>query len=198
MLRSSSGAVLLNRSPAPASSALFPDDSIETQKDSLARIEASGSAADINPETILEFEGDELVLEHGSISVNTSHRMRVRVGCLIIEPVGDDWTHYEVVDVDGKVNVSALKHDVNINARSKNLERVSKTGHSDRVTVREGERKTREDKCAEAEPQSHGPITAEAAILNSIQAKLLGGAAIAALTCWALCRGDDPVSPKDP
>ncbi len=198
MLRSSSGAVLLNRNPAPASSALFPDDSIETQKDSLARIEASGSAADINPETILEFEGNELVLEHGSISVNTSHRMRVRVGCLIVEPVDDDWTHYEVVDVDGKVNVSALKRDVNINERSKNLERVSKSGHSDRVTVREGQRKTRDDKCAAAEPQSHGPIAAAAPILNSIQAKLLGGGAIAALTCWALCRGDDPVSPKDP
>jgi hypothetical protein len=198
MLRSSSGAVLLNRNPAPASSALFSDDYIETQKDALARIEASGSAADINPETILEFEGDELVLEHGSISVNTSRRMRVRVGCLIIEPVGDDWTHYEVVDVDGKVNVSALKHDVNINERSKNLERVSKRGHSDRVTVREGQQKTRDDKCAAAEPQSHGPIAAEAAILNSIQAKVLGGAAVAALTCWALCHGDDPVSPKDP
>lgn len=198
MLRSGSGTVLLNRNPAQPSSALFPDDLIETQKDSPARIEATGSAADINPETLVQFEGDELVLEHGSLSVNTSRGLRVRAGCLIITPVNADWTHYDVVDVDGKVTVSALKNDVNINSRSTNLERVARSGHSDRVTVREGERKTRADKCGAAETQSSGPITADNAILNSLRAKIIGGAVIGGVICLGLCHGDDPISPAHP
>ena len=75
MLRSDGVGVLVNKSPAPASIALFSDDLIETQKTAVARIEASGSAADINSETMVQFEGNELVLDHGSLSVNTSRGM---------------------------------------------------------------------------------------------------------------------------
>jgi len=198
MLRTSGGNVLLNRSPAPASSALFPDDLIETQKQTVARIEASGSAADINPETLVQYENGELVLDHGSLSVNTSRGLRVRAGCLVITPVNADWTHYEVVDVDGKVTVSAIKNDVYMNSRSTNLERVSRNGHSDRVTVRESQQKSRSEKCGGADNPSSGPITAAGAVLNSWQAKVIGGIVIGTLTCWALGHGDDPVSPKDP
>ena len=198
MLRTSSGDVQLNHSPAPPSSALFSGDLIETGKQSLARIEANGSVADINPETLVEFQGHELVLDHGSVSVNTSRGLRVRAGCLIITPVNADWTRYDVIDVDGKVTVSAIKNDVYMNSRSTNLERVAKSGHSDRAMVREGQQKSRADKCGGAENPSSGPITAAGAMLNSSQARIIGVAAIGALTCWALCRSDDPVSPKAP
>ena len=67
--------VLVNKNPAPASIALFPNDLIETQKAVVARIEVTGSSADINPETVVQFEGNELVLDHGSLSVNTSRGM---------------------------------------------------------------------------------------------------------------------------
>ena len=54
MLGSNSGP-LLNKNPAPASSALFPGDLIETQKNAVARIEATGPAAVIDPETMVQF-----------------------------------------------------------------------------------------------------------------------------------------------
>ena len=112
MLRSNGIGVILNKNPAPASIALFPNDLVETQKNAAARIEVSGSTADINVDTMVQFEGDELVLDHGSLSVNTSRGLRVRVGCLTVTPVNDTvWTHYDVIDVDGKVSVSALKSD---------------------------------------------------------------------------------------
>jgi hypothetical protein len=119
MLRSNGVGVLVNKSPAPASIALFSDDFVETQKNAaLARIDISGSAADINAETVVQFEGNELVLDHGSLSVNTSRGMTVRVGCLTITPANNaEWTHYDVADLNGKVNVSALKNDVNIDER---------------------------------------------------------------------------------
>jgi len=55
VLRSNSG-VFLNKNAAPATSALFPDDLVETQKNAVARIEAAGSTADISPETVVQFE----------------------------------------------------------------------------------------------------------------------------------------------
>ena len=126
MLRSNGIGVSVNKASVPASIALFPKDLVETQKQSVARIEASGSTADISPETIVQFNGDELVLEHGSLSVNTSRGVRVRVGCLTVTPVNDAaWTHYDVTDLDGKVTVSSLKLDVYIDARSRTCSRPS-------------------------------------------------------------------------
>jgi ferric-dicitrate binding protein FerR (iron transport regulator) len=113
MLRGNGG-VLLNRSAAPASAALFPGDTVETQPKAAARIELTGSAVDLNAETIVEFESGEIVLDHGSLSVNTSRSLRVRVGCLSVTPVNPAWTQFEVTDLDGRVTVSALKSDVNI------------------------------------------------------------------------------------
>ena len=100
---------------------------------------------------MVQFEGNELVLDHGSLSVNTSRGLRVRVGCLTVTPVNDaQWTHYDVVDCDGKVTVSALKNDVYIDARSSNPQQARQSSRSSRVTVREGEQKSREEKCGGA------------------------------------------------
>jgi hypothetical protein len=197
MLRST-GAVLVNRNPALPSSALFSHDLIETQHEAAARIEAAGSTADINPETVIQYDGDELVLEHGSVSVNTSRRMRVRVGCLTVTPVNADWTHYDVTDTDGKVKVSALKSDVYFEARSSNPQKAKQPGQSERVIVHESEQKSREEKCGAAEVKQSARFPGLGAALNSPWAKGAGLVGIGVLTCWALCRGDDPVSPTQP
>jgi hypothetical protein len=157
MLRSNSGA-LLNKNPAPASSALFPGDLIETQKNAVARIEATGSTADINPETMVQFEGEELVPEHGSLSVSTTRGLKVREGCLTVTLVYADWTHYDVTDLDGKVTLSALKNDVNIDARPSNPQQARPSARSGRTTVREGEQKSRDEKCGAAVPQSSSTV----------------------------------------
>jgi hypothetical protein len=199
MLRSNGIGVLVNKNPAPASIALFPDALIETQAAAVARIEETGSSADINPETMVEYQTDELVLDHGSLSVNTSRGLRVRIGCLTITPAnGDQWTHYDVVDVDGKVTVSALKNDVNIDARSRSSEQAKQPEHSNRITVREGERKSREDKCGGdfKSPQSSGG----GPFMDSPYVKWSAVGIIGVLTCWALCRNTDanPLSPAAP
>jgi hypothetical protein len=195
MLRSNGIGVILNKNPAPASSALFPNDLVETQKNAAARIEASGSTADINVDTMVQFEGNELVLDHGSLSVNTSHGLRVRVGCLTIAPVNDTvWTHYDLVDVDGKVAISALKSDVYIDAHTKNLEQAKQSARSNRVIVHESERKSREEKCGAAYT-----LTTGGAILNSPWAIGAGIAAVGFMTCLGLiCRNGDPMSPTKP
>lgn len=198
ILRSNPG-VLLNKNPAPVSSALFPDDLVETPQKSVARIEATGSTADISPDTIVQFEGDELVLEHGSLSVSTTRQLRVRVGCLTVTPVNADWTQYEVSDIDGKVEVSAVKDDVYIDARSSNPQNARRSHLSERTLVREGERKSRDEMCGAAAPVSSGsPIAAKGAILNSPYVKWSAIGVIGVLTCYALCQSDDALSPSHP
>lgn len=199
MLRSNPG-VLLNKNPTAASSALFPDDLVETPQKAVARIEATGSTADINPDTMVQFEVDELVLEHGTLSVSTTRGLRVRVGCVTVTPVHTDWTHYDVTDVNGKVTVSALKNDVYIDARSSNPQQAKQSAaHSGRIIVREGEQKSRDEKCGGAAiPGSSNSVPGVGAILNSPFAKLAGLAAIGGLACWGLCHGDDAISPSRP
>lgn len=194
----SNGSVLLNKNPAPNPSALYRDDLIETQKAAGARIEASGSAADLNPETMLQFEVDELVLDHGSLSVNTSRGLRVRIGCVTVTPVNvADWTHYEVTDVDGKISVSASKSDVYIDSRTSNRQQAGTRTRSDRVIVHEGEQKSRGEKCA-AGDLKEGRVAGQGAIMNSTWTRSAAGIGIGVLTCWALCRSDNPLSPSDP
>ena len=199
MLRSNGVGVSVNKNSVPASTALFSKDLVETQKQSVARIEVTGSAAEISPETMVQFDGDELVLEHGSLSVNTSRGLRVRVGCLTVTPLNDaEWTHYDVTDRDGKVTVSALKLDVYIDAGSRNPQQAKQPTHSNRVTVREGERKSREEKCGAGYLDKTSWIAAKGAILNSPWAIGTGAVAIGVITCFALCQNDNPVSPAKP
>jgi hypothetical protein len=200
ILRSDGVGVMVNRNPALPSVALFPDDFIETQKAAVARIEASGSTADLSPETIVQFDGDELVLDHGGLSVNTSRGMQVRVGCVTITPVNNaEWTHYDVVDRDGKVTVSASKNDVYIDARSRKEQQAKPSSHSSRDIVREGERKSREEKCGGAYPPAPASAAGAGAIMNSPWVLAAAAGGVAVILCMGLlCRDDDAMSPAKP
>jgi hypothetical protein len=186
------GGVWLNGNPAPNSSAIFLHDLVQTQKSNWAKIDAKGSTATVQPDTIVQFEGDELVLEHGGVQMNTSLGMKVRVNCITVIPLTQDLSRYEVIDVDGKVRVAAHQSDVKIHYRLA-ATRLSKQARSSDVTVHQGEQVTREERCgAPAKPAAE--LSAAGPILSSPWAIGIGGAAVIAVTCWALCRGDEPVS----
>ena len=191
------GGALLNGNPAPASIAIFANDTVETRAQQQATINAAGSSVMLQPETLVQFEGDELILDHGTLLVSTSRGLRVRVGCITVTPATGEWTQYDVTDIDGKVKVAARKRDVNIDARGSKLQSARSGGQSQRVSVREGEQKTREEQCGVA-PRSPGHIAAKGAILNSPWVIGSSAAAIVVGTCLILCHGDDPVSPSVP
>jgi hypothetical protein len=192
----SDGGVWLNGNPAPNSSAIFPQDVIQTQKENQAKIDADGSSVTVQSETIVQFEGDEIVLDHGSVQVNTSRGMKVRVNCMTVIPVTQEWTHYDVIDVDGKMRVVAYQNDVNIHYQVATARRPKPAGLSD-VTVHQGEQTTREERCGVAARPAE-IIDAKAAILNSTWAKLAGGGALVSICIFLVCRGDDPISPSKP
>ncbi len=189
----SDGGTWLNGKPAPASSAIFPNDYIQTQAAHSAKIDVEGSTAMMLPDTVVQFEGDELVLDHGSLQLSTARQMKVRVNCVTVIPVTADWTQYDVSDIDGKVKVSAYKKDVKIHAPG--AARRSKQGASTDNIVHEGERSTRDEKCGAAgrpaEVDGKGPL------LDSIWAKGVGVGLIG-LACLIVCRTEDPVSPSKP
>jgi ferric-dicitrate binding protein FerR (iron transport regulator) len=196
MLRTN-GSVLLNGSSVPASSAIYSNDSIETRSDAVARIEISGTTVDISAETVVQFEGDAIRLDHGRLSVNTSRAFRVYVGCLTVTPVKQDWTQYDVTDRDGTVTVAALKDDVNIDSRSPNAQSAKAPAKSERVSVRQGEQKSREEKCAAAyrpaDADAKGPILNSPYIVGPAGGIIVGGT-----LCLLLCWNNQPLSPSCP
>lgn len=201
MLQSQGEGTLVNGSIAPASIAIFPNDQVQTPKTVGSRIQLTGSVADLNPETIVQYQADELVLDHGSLSVNTSRGMRVRVGCITITPVHDNvWTHYDVKDVNGRVDVASSKDDVYISAHSKNLMDVKQQEkeRANRTIVHEGEQKSREEKCGGGYYQPAQAVDGIGGLFNSWQAITIGSLIVAGITCYALCRGSEPESPKCP
>jgi hypothetical protein len=198
ILHSSGQGVLVNGSSVAESAAIFDNDLIQTEKASPARIQMTGSSATIEPETVLQFAVEELALDHGSLSVYTSVGLRVRVGCITITPVNpSSETLYEVIDRDGKVTVHASRSDVYIDAKEKQPRDVRSASRSKRDIVHEGEQKSREEKCAGAAIKAQR-VPGVGGVLNSPWAVMIGGGAAAVLTCWSLCRDDDPISPSKP
>ncbi len=192
----SDGGVWLNGQPAPNSSAIFPHDLVQTRPESTAKVDIDGSTVTIQPDTLVQFEGDELVLDHGSLQLNSARGMRVRVNCMTVVPLTQEWTRYTVIDAGGKVVVAAYENDVKIHYRHVASQRSKDTGSPD-VTVHRGEQVTRDERCgARAKPAQI--LDANGAILNSTWARGTGIVAISVLTCWALCRGNEPVSPEKP
>jgi hypothetical protein len=153
------GGVWVNGTEVSDSTAIFPGDLLETKPGFAANLTADGSAVLIQPESIVKFQGDVLILEHGSVSVGTSKAMRVQVNCLTVVPVSTDWTKYDVTDVTGKVVVAAHKSDVKINHEG-GLAKLSKESETARgATVHEGEQSTREESVvcgAPPEPATSG------------------------------------------
>jgi hypothetical protein len=191
----SDGGTLLNGSPAPASAAVFPDSLVQTRAGHGARIDVAGSSILVLPGTEMQFQGDVLALTHGSLQLVTTSKMEVLVGCIRITPTTPDRTEYEVTDIDGKVRIAASKNDVEVHVRGGALGKA-KPGKSLDIILREGQTASRQERCAGAfDPRQVagiGPALDNPWVIGT------GVTAIGILTCWALCQGDNPVSPSIP
>jgi hypothetical protein len=184
------GTAWINGGTVPRSSAIFPGDLVQTQSDSMAHINASGSSVMILANSLVKFEGAAVSLEHGGVSVATSKGMVTRAGEVTVAPATDAWTEFEVADLDGTVQIVARKGDVSIS---------DGTGASS--TLAQGEQTTVEDSQARKKDKRKGAGAVPAAtrgILDSPYAIWIGAGAIGGLVLWVLLQGDDPLSPSDP
>lgn len=136
------GGVWVNQYEAPDSTAVFPGDLIETRPGFSANLTLEGSTVQLQPETVGKFQSDFFALDHGLVAVGTSRSYKVKVNCLTVVPVTNDWTQYEVADVNRTVQVAARKSDVRVERESGHLKPSAENETARGEIVHEGEQKS--------------------------------------------------------
>jgi ribosomal 50S subunit-recycling heat shock protein len=186
------GEVWVNGYEAHDSSAVFPGDVIETKAGSSANLSLDGSTVLIAPESVSKFQGDLLELDHGGVSVATSKSFKVRVNCMLVVPVLNDWTQYVVTDVNRTVQVAARKLDVNVDhERGHGKEAPEPQPSQQRASVHEGEQKSYD------ETEVCGPAARPTSALAGISPKwIAAGAAGAGILIWLLIHGGGTTKPQ--
>jgi hypothetical protein len=183
------GTAWINGNQVPHTSAVFSGDVVQTHTDAPANLNALGSNVVIMPESLVEFEGNAVCVEHGQVNIVTSRQMLAYAGGLTVTPVTPDSTQYEVTDVDGSVHIAARKGDVKI------------SDHSGSSTLAEGQQITKDssrdrNRCGKKgggaiPPGTGGIMSSPAAIWTATG--VVGGVMI-----WVFTRPDDPISPSSP
>jgi len=151
------GGVWVNGYEAHDSSAVFPGDVIETKPDSSANLSLDGSTILLAPETVGKFQSDVFEMDHGVVSVVTTKSFKVRVNCIRVFPVLNEWTQYVVSDLSASIQVSAKKLDVNVEHEQGRGKPTPQNEASQRASVHEGEQKTyNESEICGAPPTPNG------------------------------------------
>jgi len=193
------GGVWLNGYEAHDSSAVFAGDIIETKAGSSANLSIEGTTVLLAPESVSKFQGDLLELDHGGVSVGTSRGFKVRVNCILVVPVLNEWTQYSVTDVSGTVQVAARKLDVNVeHERGRGKETPANPAAQQRASVHEGEQASYDETEVCGAPA--GPAGAGQGVNPKWIAAGAGGAGI---LIWLLIHNGGnpttpPVSPASP
>jgi hypothetical protein len=189
------GGVWINGYEARDSSAVFPGDLLETKPGAAANLNLDGSTVLIQPESVVKLQTNLLELDHGSVSVGTSKSFKVRVHCMTVVPVLNEWTQYEVNNLNGNVQVAARKDDVYVERKrdDKKPSIESETSHG--TTVHETEQKSfNESEICGAPAQPVGPTSG----LNPKWIAVGGAAGTGILVCILVCGGKKPISSSTP
>jgi hypothetical protein len=183
----SHGSAMLNGSSITRSSAIFSGDMVQTTKDSVANINASGSTVLVLNDSIVQYQGTSVKLEHGGVTISTSKLMGTHVGDVTVLPASGSWTEFEVRDTDGTVRIAARKGDLTI------------SDEKGTMTLAQGQETTRDegqprDKKGRKREGAGSVPGATGGVLDSPVAIGIGGAIIGGVTAWVLIKSDDPVS----
>ena len=184
----SHGSAMLNGSSITRSSAIFSGDMVQTTKDSVANINATGSTVLVLNDSIVQYEGASVKLEHGGVTVSTSKLLATRAGNVTVSPVSGSWTEFEVRDTDGTVHISARKGDLTV-SDDKGTMTLAQGQETTRDQGQERDKKGRKREGAGSIPGATGGV------LDSPLAIGIGGAIIGGVAAYAIIKGDDPASP---
>ncbi len=194
----SHGTSLLNGHSIARSSAIFFGDLVQTNADSAANINASGSIVLVLNDSLVQYQDDAVKLEHGGISVSTSKLLATRAGDITVSPAANVWTEFEVRDVDGKVHIAARKGDLTINDETgtTTLAQGEQTTREDSDSQKDTDKDKDKDKKKKKKGAAAAPAAAEGGVFNSPIAVGIGGAVILGGAVWVLAQGgENPASP---
>src|SRR5271165_394446 len=196
------GAAWVNGVHVPrSSSAIFSGDLLQPRSDSVANINESGSSITVLADSLVQFEGASVDIEHGGVTVSTSKEIAATAGDVKVAPASNAWTEFNVTDIDGTVRIFARKGALTIDdgksvvtlAQGQDTTRAetSDTSDNDNAKDKDSKKKHRK-KMAGAVPAAGGGI------LSSPYAIGIGAGAIAGITTWVLIKNDNPASPTVP
>ena len=195
----SHGTALLNGHSIARSSAIFFGDQVQTNADSAANINASGSIVLVLNDSLVEYQDDAVELEHGGISVSTSKLLATRAGDITVSPATSVWTEFEVRDVDGRVHIAARKGDLTISDESGTatlLAQGEQTTRDDSASQKDQDQDQNKKKKKRRKGAAAAPAAAEGGVFNSPIAVGIGGAAILGGAVWVFVQGgEQPASP---
>jgi hypothetical protein len=187
------GSAWVNGTAAPKSVAVFSGDLLQTRADSTASIQSNGSSVMVLADSLVKFEGPAVEIEHGGVRVTTSRGMEARAGEVTVKPAGASWTEFQVVDVDGRVQIAANKGDVTVQDSQGNTTTVTQGQQTTRDDTTDNEKKKKKRrKGAGAATAAQGGIMSSPYVVYGA----LGGGA--ALGIWIWTRSEPPVSPSCP
>ena len=190
-----SGPAWVNGTHVPRpSSAIFSGDLLQTRSDSVANINQPGSTVQVLSDSLVQFEGNSVKIDHGGVTVSTSKGMATTAGDVKVAPASSAWTEFNVTDVDGTVRIAARKGDVRV------------SDGKETVTLAQGQETTRDESSDNSSHKTRGKnrkqsgatAGASGGILNSPVAIGIAGAAALGITTWVLIKNDDPASPAKP
>ncbi len=187
-----SGSAWVNGSTVPKTVAMFSGDMLQTRSDSTASIQSNGASVMVMADSLVKFEGPAVEIEHGGVRVNTSRGMVARAGEVTVKPAGASWTEFQVIDVDGQVQIAANKGDVTV-----------QDGQGT-TTVTQGQQTTRDDtsdsekKKKKRRRGAAANTAAKGGIMSSPWAVYGGTGVITGVGLWVWLRDEGPVSPSCP
>jgi len=190
------GTAWVNGAHVPrASSAIFSGDMLQTRSDSVANINSAGSSITVLSNSLVQFEGSGVKIEHGAVAVSTSKGVATTAGDVKVSPVSGAWTEFNVTDVDGTVRIAARKGDVTI------------FDGKDTFTLAQGQETSRDESSDQSDKENKKKSKkraagaapgAEGGILNTPLAIEIGAGIIGLTTILVLAHDDDPASPSKP
>ena len=200
----SHGTALLNGNSIARSSAIFSGDLVQTNSDSVANINATGSSVLVLNDSLIQYQGSSVKLEHGGITISTSKSLATRAGDVTVSPTAGVWTEFEVRDVDGRVQIAARKGDLTISDDTGTTilaqgQQTTREASDSQVDNQVNNHDSPDNKKKKKKKEAAGAIApAAGGILNSPVAVGIGAAVIVGVTAWVLIQSDEPVSPAKP
>src|SRR5712691_9595745 len=184
------GAAWVNGAHVPrSSSAIFSGDLLQTRSDTVANINQPGSSITVLADSLVQFEGVSVDIQHGGVTVSTSKGIAATAGDVKVAPASNAWTEFNVTDVDGTVRIAARKGDLTI------------SDGKDVVTLAQGQDTTRDESSGNSEKdnkkknrkrQAGAVPAAGGGVMNSPYAIGIGAGAIIGVTTWVLIKKDNP------
>lgn len=191
------GAAYVNDARVPrASAAIFSGDMLQTRPNSVANINEPGSSITVLSDSLVQFRGKSVDIQHGGVTVSTSKEVGASAGDVKITPKSNAWTEFKVVDVDGTVKIHAEKGDLLIDNGSNVLTlaqgQPDQTVDENNPDAKNSKKKKNKNQAAGASPAAGGGA------LSSPIAIGVGAGAILGITTWVLVKSSNPASPSKP